>query len=371
MPRAKKLKASEEVRDEQVPANKQATPSEQIATSGSASTVWVHRAHYPEGKKLQVPGAEDYTQIKLTRTIHEIWDEAKGADGPDIAKGATSISKETHASMPLFNVHPLHDFLTSQELSTWFTFMPRRVKLSDFWTFHAHRFLEDSKPHVDGPNGKTRADYPADLGTRSSIKEKRVPTGRPAVVQDLQGTFRYVILNAIFEMHGDDRGCVNELWVHRGPGAQIKSADTISLGRVALFANAIPKLRMLQGKEAVHEGYWPIPAQVESSFDKDLKKPVNIVGNGLHLTSTRCPEGEPCIVEDLQETTSQTTKKRERAPDEADPPVKNYRVRFLPTVRNRKLASPLLLASLLLSNHKPQALLRELASQLLPPKLAN
>ncbi|KAL9003181.1 MAG: hypothetical protein Q9180_009922, partial [Flavoplaca navasiana] len=120
MPRKKNPKASEEVREDraaseqatpsdQVSANEQATPSEQatpneqIATSESASTVWVHRAHCPEGKKLQIPGAEGFTKIKLKRTVHEIWDEAKGADGPDIAKGATSISKETLTSMPLFN----------------------------------------------------------------------------------------------------------------------------------------------------------------------------------------------------------------------------------------------------------------------------
>ncbi|KAL9026701.1 MAG: hypothetical protein Q9180_007442, partial [Flavoplaca navasiana] len=166
----------------------------------------------------------------------------------------------------------------------------------------------------------TRADYPADLGTRSSIKEKRVAAGRPAVVQDLRGAFHYVILNAIFELHGDDACCVSEDWPHRHGGAQIKATDTISLGRVALYANAIPKVRMLKGEEAVHEGYWPIPAQVESSFNDDLKKRVNIIGNGLHLTSTRCPGGEPQVVEDLRETTLQTTKKRERALDEADPP---------------------------------------------------
>ncbi|KAL9008248.1 MAG: hypothetical protein Q9180_009520, partial [Flavoplaca navasiana] len=33
--------------------------------------------------------------------------------------------------------------------------------------------------------------------------------------EELKGVFYYVIINGIFEMHGDDAGCVDETWLHK------------------------------------------------------------------------------------------------------------------------------------------------------------
>ncbi|KAL8819825.1 MAG: hypothetical protein Q9223_001831 [Gallowayella weberi] len=81
------------------------------------------------------------------------------------------------ASLKLYDQYPPSDALSMEDLRAWYDKMPRNVKLSDWWLFHAHRLLQDTKP-PGMDDKKTRADYPADLGCRKVIKAQRKPCGR-------------------------------------------------------------------------------------------------------------------------------------------------------------------------------------------------
>ncbi|KAL8679880.1 MAG: hypothetical protein Q9224_006995, partial [Gallowayella concinna] len=119
-------------------------------------------------------------------------------------------------SLKLYDEYPPSDAMPNDELLAWFAKMRRNVKLSDWWVTQAHRLLQDSKP-AGLKETRVRSDYPADLATRKGIKSSRIPCGRPATAQDTSGQFFYIIINGMFEMHGDDGNRLDRdrPWTHK------------------------------------------------------------------------------------------------------------------------------------------------------------
>ncbi|KAL8950401.1 MAG: hypothetical protein Q9222_003559 [Ikaeria aurantiellina] len=195
----------------------------------------------PDGTKfLDVPEEtiEEYP-AKLPRHIWERW---VSGDGVPVGKeGAKNVARNEYQHWAVFDDYPISDELTPKELDAWLASMPKYVRLTDWWVWKLHFVLDDI---AKAPHWKSRLDYYADMGTKRKIKKSRIPCGRPAVVQEADGKYAYVVINGNQELSGDDAA---RFGYAKFSKEEAISTSVFTLGRNSYFKNHIPTPRSLQG----------------------------------------------------------------------------------------------------------------------------